>query len=162
MVPRVVNKTFRRRLGLRANQLRALEICDATVRSYVGRARSDSYLKHRHSNHNADDENVTGHQTEARRWPRHRRRPDQAEACVVIIAPSRYRQDCGQGSLAGGGLLTKEAVSHSAASNRDVRFTPENGHGVASIEANIACTFMSARPKEISLCLENPVTYLLA
>ena len=59
----LVNKAFRRRLGLRANELRTLENCDATVRSHVGGARPDRHLKHRHSNHSADDENVTGDQT---------------------------------------------------------------------------------------------------
>lgn len=59
----LVNKAFHRRLGLRADQLRTLENCDATVRSHVGGAGPDRHLKHRHSNHSADDENVTGHQT---------------------------------------------------------------------------------------------------
>jgi len=55
-----VNKPIRRRLGLRANQLRPLETCDATVPSHVGGSRPNRRLKHRHSNDSADDENVTG------------------------------------------------------------------------------------------------------
>ena len=55
----VVNKPFRRRLGLRANQLRPLETCDATVPYYLP-IEYERRLKHRHSNYSADDESVTG------------------------------------------------------------------------------------------------------
>ncbi len=55
-----VNKAFRRGLGFHANQLLTLETCDATVPNHVGGTRPDRRLKHRHSNHSADDEIVTG------------------------------------------------------------------------------------------------------
>jgi hypothetical protein len=51
--------------------LRTLENCDATVRSHVGGAGPDRHLKHRHSNHSADDENVTGHKAKHAASPSH-------------------------------------------------------------------------------------------
>jgi hypothetical protein len=53
----LVNKTFRRRLGLRANPLRTIETCHATIPSHVGDARPDRHLKYRQSKYYADDEN---------------------------------------------------------------------------------------------------------
>ena len=44
----LVNKTFHRSFGLRANQLSTVETCAASLPDYVG-PRPDRYLKHRRS-----------------------------------------------------------------------------------------------------------------
>lgn len=54
----LVNKTFRRRFGLRTNPLRNFETYHATVSSHVDDAKPDRHLKHRHSKHYADDGNA--------------------------------------------------------------------------------------------------------
>src|ERR1700722_9487789 len=55
----LVYKTPRRCLRLRANPSQICEICLSTVLNYVGDARHDGHLKHRHSKNYADDGKIT-------------------------------------------------------------------------------------------------------
>ena len=55
----LVSESYRGYLRLRKNQLRALEICRATVPSYVGDVRPDRNLKFQSPKHHSDDGNVT-------------------------------------------------------------------------------------------------------
>ena len=54
----LANKASRRCLRLRANRLRTLQTCRASVPGHVGDARPDRHFEHRHSKYYADGGNV--------------------------------------------------------------------------------------------------------